>query len=342
VNQPTAHRVQTVCLVSLTVLAVGAALNWLAPVMIPFVLAFFFSQILSPLVRLLVERLRFPRIAAVAATLTLAFLLFIGATSLITTSVGQLGTNATGYQQKAVELINSTTEWLPFERFGIEDEMVTEPLKRHSIGALGSLLLGTTNAILELLSNSVLMLIFLVFLLLGSSSHPAAENSTWDQIDRPMKRYLFATGILSAATGTLVGVVLYALGVELALVFGLFAFLLNFIPNIGSVIATLLPLPVVFASPNLSTTAAILAIALPGAIQFTIGNLVAPKFLGDSLDLNPVAILLNLIVWGMIWGVVGMLLATPILVVIRILCAKFEGTQFIARLLSNHPDAQLT
>jgi AI-2 transport protein TqsA len=338
VNDPTAFRVQTICLASLTVLAVGAALNWLAPVMIPFVLAFFFSQILSPLVRLLVERLRFPRTAAVAATLALAFLVFIGTTSLITTSIGQLGANATGYQQKAVELVNSTTEWLPLERFGIEDEMVTEPIKRHSLGALGSLLLGTTNAILELLSNGLLVLIFLVFLLLGPSSLPAPEGSFWQKVDRPIKRYLITKGILSGATGLLVGLVLSLLNVDLALLFGLFAFLLNFIPNIGSVIATLLPIPVVVASPDLSTATAVLAIGVPGIIQFTVGNLIEPMLVGDSLDLSPVAILLNLIIWGMLWGIVGMLLSTPILVMLRILCEQFEDTKPLARLVSASPE----
>ena len=333
-NQPTSNRVQTICLLCLTVLAIGAALKWLAPVMIPFVLAFFFSQILSPLVRLLVERVRLPRAAAVAATLGLAFLLFVGTASLITTSVGQLGANATGYQQKAVELINSTTEWLPFERFGIDDTMVTEPLKRHSIGALGSLLLGTTNAILELLSNGLLVLIFLVFLLLGPSSRAAATGSFWKKVDGPIKRYLFAKGILSAATGLLVGLVLGLLNVDLALLFGLFAFLLNFIPNIGSVIATLLPIPVVVASPELSATSAVLAIMVPGAIQFSVGNLIEPMLVGDSLDLSPVAILLNLIIWGMLWGIVGMLLSTPILVMLRILCEQFEDTRPLARLVS--------
>jgi AI-2 transport protein TqsA len=333
-TQLTADRVQTICLVSLTVLAVGGALKWLAPVMIPFVLAFFFSQILSPLVRLLVERMRLPRVAAIAVTLTLAFLVFVGTASLITTSVGQLGVNATGYQEKAVELINATTEWLPLERFGIDDTMVTEPLKRHSIGTLGSLLLGTTNAILELLSNGLLVLIFLVFLLLGPSSRPPAAGSFWEKVDRPIRRYLFAKGILSAATGLLVALVLGLLKVDLALLFGLFAFLLNFIPNIGSVIATLLPIPIVVASPDLSTTAAVLAVTIPGLIQFTIGNLIEPKLIGDSLDLSPVAILLNLIIWGMLWGVVGMLLSTPILVMLKILCEQFEDTQALAQLVS--------
>jgi len=330
--------VQTICLVILTVIAVAAALKWLAPVMIPFVLAFFFSQILSPLVRMLVERARFPREAAVMATLALAFLVFIGTASLISTSVGQIGANAQIYQQKAIILVQTTTAWLPLERFGIEDSMVTEPLKRYSLGTLGNVLLGTTNAILELLSNGLLVLIFLVFLLLGPSSRPPPTDSLWEKIDQPIKRYLIAKGILSAATGLLVGLVLSLLHIDLALLFGLFAFLLNFIPNIGSVISTLLPIPVVIASPDATLTTTVLAILLPGTIQFTIGNLIEPKLVGDSLDLSPVAILLNLIIWGMLWGIVGMLLSTPILVTVRILCEKFEGTQPLARLVSASPE----
>jgi AI-2 transport protein TqsA len=333
-SAPTAQRVQSTCLVILTVLAVGAALKWLAPVMIPFVLAFFFSQILSPLVRLLVGRLRFPHAAAVIATLGLAFLVFVGTASLISTSIGQMGPKVSGYQQKVVALVQSTTAWLPLEHIGVDDEMVTEPLKRYSLGALGTLLLGTTNAVLDLLSNGLLVLIFLLFLLLGSANRPVQPDSLLEQIDRPIKRYLLTKGLLSAATGVLVGGVLTLLNVDLALLFGLFAFLLNFIPSIGSVIATLLPLPVVLASPDATIGTMALAILVPGTIQFTIGNLIEPMLIGDSLDLSPVAILLNLIVWGMLWGVVGMLLSTPILVIVKILCEEFEDTRVIARLVS--------
>jgi AI-2 transport protein TqsA len=169
---------------------------------------------------------------------------------------------------------------------------------------------------------------------LGPSGRAPPPDSLWAKIDGPTKRYLFAMGVLSGATGLLVALTLSLLGVDLALLFGLLAFLLNFIPNIGSVIATLLPLPVVIASPDASLTTAALAFAIPGAIQFTIGNLIAPKLLGDSLDLSPVAILLNLIVWGMLWGIVGMLLATPILVTAKILFENYEATRPLARLVS--------
>ncbi len=328
------QRVQTICLVVLTTLAVGAALHWLAPVMIPFVLAVFFAFILSPLIELQVTRLRMPRAAAIAATLVLAFLLFGGVAALVSASVGQLAANADGYQTKATELMNMAASALPLERFGIDAAAVSDPLEKFSVGTLGKMLLGTTNAVLDILSNGFLVLIFMLFLLLGASGRPPDPDSTWSEIDARIKRYLVTKGVLSAATGVLVGGALWLLGIDLALVFGHFAFLLNFIPSIGSIIATLLPLPVVIASPDVSLVAAVLAIAIPGTIQFAIGNVLEPKILGESLDLHPVAILMNLIIWGMLWGIVGMLLSTPILVVIKILLEKFEGTRPLAALLA--------
>ena len=137
----------------------------------------------------------------------------------------------------------------------------------------------------------------------------------------------------------LVGTVLAILGIDLALVFGLLAFLLNFIPSVGSLIATLLPLPVVVVSPDISATTAVLAIAVPGTIQFAIGNVIEPKVMGDALDLHPVVILLALIFWGVLWGIVGMLLATPMTAVMKILFEKIELTAPIADLLAGRLDA---
>ena len=149
-----------------------------------------------------------------------------------------------------------------------------------------------------------------------------------------VKRYLMTQAAVSAATGILVGTVLALLGVDLALVFGLFAFLLNFIPSVGSIIATLLPLPVVLFSPDVTTLTAVLAIAIPGSIQLTIVIIITPKVMGDSLDLHPVVILLALILWGTIWGIVGMLLATPITAVMKILFERLEVTRPLAGALA--------
>jgi AI-2 transport protein TqsA len=154
------------------------------------------------------------------------------------------------------------------------------------------------------------------------------------EIESRIERYVALKALLSGATGILVGGVLAVLGIDLAMVFGLFAFLLNFIPSIGSVVATLLPLPVVLVSPDVSLGTAVLAIAIPGAIQFGIGNVLEPKLMGDALDLHPITILMALIVWGMLWGIVGMLLATPITAIMRMLFERLEMTRPLANLLA--------
>jgi AI-2 transport protein TqsA len=135
-----------------------------------------------------------------------------------------------------------------------------------------------------------------------------------------------------------VGIILSVLDIELAMAFGLMAFLLNFIPSIGSIVSTLLPLPVVLVSPDLSTLTMFLAIALPGALQLVIGNVIEPMVMGDELDLHPVTILLALMIWGTLWGIVGMLLATPITAMMKILLERGERTRPIANLFAGRLD----
>jgi AI-2 transport protein TqsA len=329
-------RVQTVCLLILTALAVGAALFWLRPVMIPFVLAVFFALGLSPVVDVQIRKLRLPRSVAVVTTLLLGGGLLAGIAALIQASVRQLSANATVYQDQLTLLIERSVQMLPFETFGIDPSSLLDSITTVPVTAIGGMLLGTTNAIVDLLSRSLLVLIFMVYLLIGRETRYVGANSTgiWDEIESRVERYIATKALLSGATGLLVGTVLAVLGVDLALVFGFFAFLLNFIPSVGSLIATLLPLPIVLMSPDVSLLVAVLAIAVPGGIQFTIGNVLEPQIMGDALDLHPVTILMALILWGMLWGVVGMLLATPITAMLKILFEQLEATQPAARVLA--------
>ena len=331
--EPRERGVQTICLLLLSAMAVAAALYWLRPVMVPFVLAVFIAYGLSPLVDLSVRRLRFPRVLAVAGTLALAFLLLVSLGALISASVGQLASNAEAYQAQLSQLLATAADNLPLERFGVSSDVQLDPLSQIPASAVGNMLLGTTNALLDLLSQSILVLIFVIFLLIGSGGR-APLTGVWNEIESNIQRYLATKAALSAATGLLVGLVLSVLGVDLALVFGLFAFLLNFIPSIGSVIATLLPLPVVLVNPEITPFTAVLAIAVPGAIQLTIGNALEPKIMGDTLDLHPVVILIMLIFWGILWGIPGMLLATPITAVMKILFGRLEQTRPLADLLA--------
>ena len=119
---------------------------------------------------------------------------------------------------------------------------------------------------------------------------------------------------------------------KLASVFGLLAFMLNFIPSIGSIVATLLPLPTAAAQFADTPWMIALVLLIPGAIQITIGNVVEPKLMGDGMRLHPVTILLALAFWGLLWGPIGMLLAVPIMAALRIVFDKFEITQPASRL----------
>jgi AI-2 transport protein TqsA len=127
--------------------------------------------------------------------------------------------------------------------------------------------------------------------------------------------------------------VLWALGLHMAWLFAFLVFLLCYIPNIGSIIATLLPIPVAvtqFHDPGMIVA----AIAIPGAIHMTIGNFVAPKMMGRGLELHPVTVLLALAFWGLLWGIVGMVLAIPIVASLRIVLSRFSTTRPLANLLA--------
>lgn len=335
-SEPRERRIQTVCLLILSAAVIAHALWLLRSVMIPFVVATFCAFGLSPLITFQRRYLRVPYPLAVLATLILGCVGLVLLGGVISTSVRQLAANTDFYQKQINQLLDNTMSVL--EDYGFDPVKTLDSLSALPIEKVSGLLTGTTKAIVDLLSKGSLVLVFLVFLLIGGTTRTQPSGGVLGEVESRIKRFIMTKAIVSAATGGLVGSVLAVLDVDLALVFGLFAFLLNFIPSIGPLIATLLPLPVVLVSPESSLTTIILAIALPGAIQMGIGSFVEPKILGESLDLHPVTILLALIVWGMLWGIVGMLLATPLTAVMKIFFERIEHTEPIADLLAGRLD----
>jgi AI-2 transport protein TqsA len=329
--------VQTTCLVILAVLALGAALAWLRPVMIPFVLAVFIAISLAPLIEMQVKHARVPRPLALLTTVLITGILLLMLGSLVSASVRQLSENSQLYASRLALLAERTVAILPDDVEEWVDKADLRDLIQSPVQTVGGVLMGTTNAILDVLSKSLMVFLFVTFLLIGAPT--ARVEGVWLDAQASIQRYLITKAVISAATGLLVGLTLTVLGVDLALVFGLLAFLLNFIPSIGSIIATLLPLPIVIVSPSISYTAAVAAIAIPGAIQLTIGNVLEPRIMGDRLDLHPVTVLLGLMVWGMLWGIVGMLLATPMMAIIKMILARFDGSRPVADLMAGrlHP-----
>ena len=186
--------------------------------------------------------------------------------------------------------------------------------------------------LLNLISSTVLTSIFVGFLLAGRDPYKISKG-LYAEIDRNVRKYIATKFFISALTGLMVWGCLAMIGMEFASMFGLIAFCLNFIPSIGSIIATLLPIPIAIVQFD-SPWVVALAILLPGSVQMIMGNVIEPKIMGDGLQLHPATILLALAFFGMIWGPVGMLLAAPITAIVRIVLMRFKTTQPIGRLMA--------
>jgi AI-2 transport protein TqsA len=327
-------RVQTNCLLTLTVLAVGVALYLLRPVLVPFALALFLTCCLTPLVDWQVRHLRLHRLPAtvLAAALGLAVLVLFG--FVVVAEVGSIWQNYGAYQARLEALTNRLAAQVPLDALGVRPStqaglsvVIPESTRRWFFSAAFS-------GGLDLLSTGGLVVIFMIFLLLGRAARPGPPGPLVAAIEARVTRYVLQIVGLSVLTGVLVGGTLAVLGVEFAFVFGFLAFVLNFIPTVGSILATLLPVPVVLLSTDLSLTAQVLALAVPAAIQAVLGAFVQPRVQGEAMELHPVVVLMALIFFGMIWGIVGAILAVPTTAVIKMLLEHYPTTQPLAGLLA--------
>jgi predicted PurR-regulated permease PerM len=161
-----------------------------------------------------------------------------------------------------------------------------------------------------------------------------------DSIDTNMKKYLFVKTAISAITGIVSYIWLQVIGVEFAGVWAFIVFITSYIPTIGAFVACGLPiLYSLVTAPSLQQPL-LTAVGLIG-LQILFGNIIEPKLTGKTLNLSTLAILINLVFWGMVWGIAGMFFSVPMLVAVYITCAQFDSTRWIAVLLSadgNIPD----
>jgi AI-2 transport protein TqsA len=324
------EQVRTVCLLILTVIAVGVALYLLRAVMVPFLLALFFTYCLTPLVNWQVRSLRLPRSVAIggAALVGLALVVLVGVFA--ADVIAKVAANLGPYQDQVGLLLDRVAESAHLEKLGLVRDDRTGAFLTLSEATRGQIFSSLVTSIADLLATGSLVLIFMTFMLLGSKGEPRPVGSLLGAIEAGVQRYVLLLVAISLVTALLVGFTLMLLGVEFAWVFGFLAFLLNFIPTIGSIIATLLPLPVILMDPGLSPPVKVLAVLIPGAIQFTIGNLIQPRIMGQSQNLHPVVILLALIFFGTIWGIVGAVLAVPITGVLRVALERIPAMHLAA------------
>ncbi|MCP4259047.1 MAG: AI-2E family transporter [Planctomycetes bacterium] len=339
------QRIQTGCLLILTALGIAGALYAFSSVLIPFVLAIFLTLCLTPIIDIQMKWLRIPRRTAILTTVLFGCAILVLAALLITAAANQIVKSKDDYGQQFKQLLVKTRGFLPPEWYAGDTsdpnslpEDPSEPLIRIPTNTIRKVLTDTASSIMGLISNGLLVLIFMIFMVAGKSTYKASAGSLWWEVETRIKRYVLTMMFTSGVTGLLVGLVLTILGVKFGWMFGFLAFMLNFIPSIGSIIATLLPLPVALIDPQLGIASKVLVLAIPGSVQFIIGNIIQPKMMGESLDLHPVVILLSLIFFGTIWGIIGMFLAVPITGVLKILLQRFGYTRAIADLISGKTD----
>jgi predicted PurR-regulated permease PerM len=261
--------------------------------------------------------------------------------NLITVNIQSVVREAPGYQNNIEALIETG-----YRTFGIEEvPNLQEVIDQIDIGAY---LQDFERTVRALVSSTGIIIVYLLFLLLEQRTfadkiraiiqNRSKQKDAFELIDKmrhDIRSYVAIKVMTSATTGILSFVVLHFVGVDFASFWAVLIFLLNFIPTIGSIIAT--AFPSVLTLVQFDTLGPfVITITILSAIQFCIGSLVEPKLMGNRLNLSPIVILLSLGLWGSIWGIPGMFLCVPITVILMIVCSYFPDTRPIAVLLSGN------
>jgi len=212
--------------------------------------------------------------------------------------------------------LNRTERWVNAElaHFGSGPINFSDEIE-HATSELMPTVIAYAEVVLE---RGVVTIIFLVYLLGSPLATGTSKKSMAYDTDKSVRTYIKLKSLICVVVGAAVGSIYTVLGVDLAWIFGILTCILNFIPNVGSMIAFLLPLPVVMLDIRLNATKKICAFAIPLLIHQIVGNYIEPKVFGSSLELHPIIVLLSLTLWSIIWGVAGAILSVPLMAVLRV------------------------
>ena len=343
------NKVVTASMVIIVIFIGGVVLRLAKPVLFPFSLAVFLSFVLDPLLDFL-TRLKIPRVISIIFILILTFSILYLLASLIYTTGKAFAAELPKYSQKVDSLITSIqerynlsgSEWQPFDW-----------ANQFDLNRIGGIFLDALGPFLSFISNLFLVLLFLIFILAGRGQIVPKINRAFtnkraskvcgviQNIDSQIQRYLAIKTVVSFFTGVFALIVLLFFGVDFAILFGLLTFFLNYIPNIGSFIATVFPVFIaIFQFETIWPAIWILVILV--AIQQIMGTIVEPRLMGEGLDLSPLVILFFLFFWGWLWGIPGMILAVPIAAIVKIVISNIPELEFIAVFMSKGRQARLS
>lgn len=334
-------------LVALSVYLLVVGQQLLLPLVIAIVFWFLINVLANVVGRLQIREFHLPRPFCFVAAILLLFAAVGIIVQFVTGSLNDLGSVTRVYEA------NLRNHWqsVPFsDAIGSAgfSQLVNEWLD------ISSVVTGLALTFTGLAADGVLITIYVGFMLFEQGNFkaklaalvgdPGRERRVLKIIDKvrsDIQMYISIKLLTSAMTGLLSYAVLRVLGIDFPEVWGVLIFLLNFIPTVGSIIATLFPAVIALAQSPEGIYLSLTVLVLIGALQLLIGNVIEPRLMGTSLNLSPIVILFNLALWGYIWGIAGMFLCVPFLIITTIVLSNFPKTRPIAILLSSNGQIDL-
>lgn len=326
-----------------SLVVVVAGLKLAAPLLVPFTAAVFLAILTLPLLGWLEHR-RVPHGVAItlAVLANVAVLAAIGL--LVSVSLSGLVTALPSYREKLEIALYRWVRWLE-----ARDVPALQWLEEGLFDAASmvELLASTVRGVAEMALELLLVIILMVFVLLEMAMLAAKVHAAFGEtraaalwryarIRLEVQRYLAIKTLVSLATGLLVGLLVAWIGLDLPVLWGVVAFLLNYIPNIGSIVAAVPAILV--ALVDLDVGRAVLVGLAYLAVNMLVGNIIEPQLMGRRLGLSPLVVFVSLMFWGWAWGPIGMLLSVPLTVIARIVFENSRDLRWIAVLLAAEPE----
>jgi len=312
--------------------------------LVPLVFAGFLTVLTAPAVMWLQSR-RWPSWLAVSVVLLTVIVVLVGLGTAFGSSVNGFVAAVPRYQDRLNTALGEYTRVL--EGYGIA--VSADNLRKMvNPGAAMSIAAQLVSQLASLLSDTALIILTLGFSLLEVASiprklrraigDPQADLSRFSRLVTEVKRYVVMKTYLSVATGLVLGLLLALMGVDFPVLWGLIAFLLNYIPNIGSIVAAVPP--VLLALVQFGFGSALAVAAAYVGVNTIIGNIIEPRLLGRKLGLSTLIVFLSLVFWGWLWGPMGMLLSVPLTMIVKILLESSDQFSSVAVLMDQPPVSQ--
>lgn len=308
-------------------------------IIVPFLLAIFIAVLCAPLMIWLKAK-KVPSGLAIFSVVVMFFLLAVTLGTVIGASLSAFYQDLPEYEQKLQMQGQTGIAWLQSMGVEVDQAILSDYIDP---GAAMKMVAQVFSGLGGVLTNTFLIVFSVIFILFEASDFPdkvrrALGSKTkaiehFQRFSDSVQRYLLIKTLVSIGTGIFAGSVLAIIGVDYAILWGVIAFLLNYIPNIGSIIAAVPPM--LIALIQLGPMSSLLVAGLYVVINTLFGNVVEPRYMGRSLGLSTLVVFISLIFWGWVFGPVGMLLSIPLTMVVKIALENSEQHRWIAVLLGH-------